>query len=161
VFWLVQKENDPLGGERLPPHKVKIRSHKTGAVDAKGNPVTAPYLELLRVSKGAHDDGEGDAQPFTFREPGDAPKPTAAEEKALVALARAIREHGVIIIDDTAGFPDDVLTISKEQWRAEFEADDKRGGDSCRKAFTRAVKNTTEKALVNARNDRFWPAEAC
>ena len=59
VFWMVQKENDPLGGERLPPHKVKIRGHKTGDVDAKGNDVTAPYLELLSVGKGECADGEG------------------------------------------------------------------------------------------------------
>ena len=29
VIWMVQKENEPLGGERLPPHKIKIHSHKT------------------------------------------------------------------------------------------------------------------------------------
>jgi hypothetical protein len=109
VFWLVQKENDPLGGERLPPHKVKIRSHKTGAVDAKGNAVTAPYLDLLRVGKGAHDDGEDGDQPFTFREPGDETgpklKPKPFEEKALVALARAIKTHGFVAAGDSRRRP--------------------------------------------------------
>ena len=63
VIWMVQKENDPLGGDRLPPYKVKIRGHKTGAVDAKGNEVTAPYLELLSVGKGellGSEEGETD-----------------------------------------------------------------------------------------------------
>jgi AAA domain len=164
VFWMVQKENDPLGGE-IPPHKVKIRSHKTGAVDAKGNPVTAPYLDLLSVGKGeGAQDGGDDVQPYTFREPGDEAepklKPKPFEKKALVALARAIKTHGFVAADDTAGFPDDVPTVSLAQWRDAYEAlAASDSPDGRRKAFDYAVKALTETGRVATCSDRVWPSE--
>jgi hypothetical protein len=127
--------------------------------------VTAPYLELLRVGRGSQDDGEDGDQPFTFREPGDETgpklKPKPFEEKALVALAKAIKTHGFVAADDTAGFPDDVPTVSVAQWRAEFEADDKRDSpDARRKAFNRALAALTETGRVATRDDRVWPTAA-
>jgi hypothetical protein len=164
VIWMVQKENDPLGGERLPPHKVKIFSHKTGAVDAKGNAATAPYLDLLSVGKGAQDDGDDGDRPFTFREPGDETgpklKPKPFEKRALVALAKAIKTHGFVAADDTAGFPDDVPTVSVAQWRDAYEALDTRDSpDACRKAFNYAFKTMTENGRVATCGERVWPSE--
>ena len=100
-----------------------------------------------------------------FRKPGDkAPKPvkaTETESHALRALEKAIKEHGVLIVDDAAGFPDGVPTVSKEQWRAAFEAEDasRRSPNALRVAFNRALKMTIERGQVNNRNDYFWPAE--
>ena len=87
--------------------------------------------------------------------------PTETDTGALLALAKAIKEHGVFIVDDAAGFPDGVATVSKEQWRTVFESENtgRRSTDAVRMAFNRAVKSTIEKGLVNARNDRFWPSE--
>jgi AAA domain len=161
VIWMVQKENDPLGGERLPPHKVKIRSHKTGAVDAKGNAVTAPYLELLRAGKGegAQDDSEDGDQPFTFREPGELAPPKPFEKRALVALAKAIKTHGFVAADDTVGFPDDVPTVSVAQWRDAYEAlSTNDSPDGRRKAFNYALKAMTENGRVATCGDRVWPS---
>jgi hypothetical protein len=86
---------------------------------------------------------------------------TETESEALRALGKAIAEHGVLIVDVAAGFPDGVTTVSREQWRAMFEANYSGRGsaDARRMAFNRAVKTTIDKALVNARNDRFWPSE--
>ena len=93
VFWMVQKENDPLGGDRLPPYKVKINSHKTGAVDAKGNEVTAPYLELLSVGKGELSDGEG----------GDAGSPRQSKTERLRRAFRMAYDDLAKNVESTLG----------------------------------------------------------
>jgi hypothetical protein len=107
---------------------------------------------------------EDAGRPFTFDKDRARPKLTAAEKDTLAAraaLANAIEEHGVIIVDDAAGFPDGVTTVSKEQWRVAFEGEDtsRRSPDALRMAFNRALKTTIEASLVNARNDYFWPSE--
>jgi hypothetical protein len=71
------------------------------------------------------------------------PKLTAAEKDAIAAraaLANAIEEHGVLIVDEAAKFPRDVTTVSKEQSRAAFEAADasSRSPDALRMAFNRS-----------------------
>jgi archaellum biogenesis ATPase FlaH len=148
------KDNDPVGDGAMPPLKMLIRTFKTG-VDASGRDVTVPCLT-------PSDTPEDGGPPYTFDKAG--PKLTAAEKDALAArtaLAKAIEEHGVLIVDDAAGFPDGVTTVSKDQWRAVFKAEDtsRRSPDALRIAFNRALKTTIETGQVNARNDHFWPSE--
>jgi archaellum biogenesis ATPase FlaH len=148
------KDNDPVGDGAMPPLKMLIRTFKTG-VDASGRDVTVPCLT-------PSDTPEDGGPPYTFDKAG--PKLTAAEKDALAArtaLAKAIEEHGVLIVDDAAGFPDGVITVSKDQWRAVFKAEDTscRSPDALRIAFNRALKTTIETGQVNARNDHFWPSE--
>jgi hypothetical protein len=150
------KDNDPVGDGAMPPLKMLIRSFKTGD-DAKGRDITVPYLTLS-------DSPDQAGQPYNFDKGNAGPKLTAAEKDALAArtaLANAIEEHAVLIVDDAAGFPDGVTTVSKEQWRGAFEAEDasRRSPDALRVAFNRALKKTIEGGLVNARNDHFWLSE--
>jgi hypothetical protein len=149
------KDNDPVGDGAMPPLKMLVRSFKTGD-DAKGRDVTVPYLAPASAP-------ENNGRPFVF---GAMAKPnlSAAEKdvvEARAALASAIEEQGVAIVDGSAGFSDGVTTVSKEQWRAAFEAGEtgRRSPDALRMAFNRALKTTIGAGLVNARNDHFWPSE--
>jgi hypothetical protein len=148
--------NDPVGDGAMPPLKMLIRAFKTGT-DASGRDLTVPYLTLPDMP------GDGGRQ-FTFSKHTGGPKLSAAEKDVLAAhtaLANAIEEHGVIIVDDAVGFPDGVVSVSKEQWRAAFEAEDASGRtpDALRMAFNRALKTAIETGQVNDRNDHFWPSE--
>jgi hypothetical protein len=150
------KDNDPVGDGAMPPLKMLIRAFKTGT-DASGRDLTVPYLTLPDTPDQAR-------RQFTFANNTGGPKLTAAEKDARAArtaLANAIEEHGVLIVDDAAGSPDGVTTVSKEQWRAAFEAEDASGRtpDALRMAFNRALKTAIETGQVNARNDHFWLSE--
>jgi hypothetical protein len=74
-------------------------------------------------------------------------------------MASAIKTHGFVAADDTAGFPDDVPTVSVAQWRAEFEADDKRSPGARRMAFHRSFAALTEIGRVATCGDRVWSSE--
>jgi hypothetical protein len=150
------KDNDPVGDGAMPPLKMLLRSFKTGA-DASGRDITVPCL----TRSDAPDQAD---LPYNFDKRNAVPKLTAAEKDILLArtaLASAIEEHGVVIVDDAAGFPDGVTTVSKEQWRAAFEAENAsgRGPDALRMAFNRALRAAIETGQVNNRNDHFWPPE--
>jgi hypothetical protein len=163
----VTVERDGLEGKKI---KAKFASFKTG-VDDRGKDLTVPYLELVKVHEpedrvatpDTEDEGGGDVKvgKFTFVKPDDKAKPkaTASEERALVALARAIKAHGFVAADDTAGFPDDVPTVSISQWRAAYEEVDTRVGEACLKAFKRVVETLAKNGRVTTRNDRVWPSE--
>jgi hypothetical protein len=145
----VTVERDGLEDKKI---EASLASFETG-VDDKGEAATVPYL------MGSHEPADDIAGPCTFPKAADR-KPTAAERKALVALAKAIKKHGILIVDDAAGFPDGVTTVSTGEWRDAYEALDERDDhDARRKAFKRAVKATTENGFVNTRGDRVWPSE--
>ena len=142
-------DRDGLGGKKI---SFGVELYDTGAVNEDGEPVVVPHLEVAAAPV-----------KFTFKKGGEPKRvtPTETDTGALLALAKAIKEHGVFIVDDAAGFPDGVATVSKEQSRTVFELENtgRRSTDAVRMAFNRAVKSTIEKGLVNARNDRFWPSE--
>jgi hypothetical protein len=53
--------------------------------------------------------------------------------------------------------PDGATSVSKDQWRAAFEAEDtsRRGPDALRMAFNRALKTTIENGQVNDATTTF------
>jgi hypothetical protein len=84
--------------------------------------------------------------------------------KALDSLERAIEEHGECAPDGSAGFPDRVVTVTRDQWRTQFYADAKAKEPSVedntlKQRFTRATCELVEKQeMVNAVGDRVWPS---
>ncbi len=148
----MQKENDPLGGQKLPPYKVKLESHLTGK-DKKGNDVTVPYVTLLSVGAGAHDEGAAGTDPkvdLKFQKPG------APEAMAIKALAQALKEHGYLPPDHEDGFPDDVPTVTKEQWRAAYDKVRPADADANRQALYRLSKKLIGSGRVKALHNRVW-----
>jgi hypothetical protein len=77
-------------------------------------------------------------------------------------LERAIEEHGECPPDGSHGFPDGVVTISRDQWRAQFYNDAKAKepkveDNTLKQRFTRATSELVEKqGMVNAVGERVW-----
>jgi hypothetical protein len=130
---------------RLPPQGAsgarqgRVKALATGRTFLllRGSSVTEP-LRLPGTLTGRRK--ESPVAGRTFDMDKAVPKMTAAEKDALAvraALANAIEDNGVVIVDDAAGFPDGITTVSKEQWRAAFEAEDTSGRspDALRVAF--------------------------
>lgn len=141
--------------------------YDTGATNEDGESVFVPYL--------VSDSGEDGALKLTFRKFGDKagvetgdkvgsqlrplPKLPAAENRGFVTLVRALDSVGTMVMagDDPAkGYPAGTATVSRVEWRREYEKEDARVGDPCRKAFDRAVAALLKRGLITTGGDNFW-----
>ena len=102
-------------------------------------------------------------RPFTFKKSHDktkaGPRVTASEEKALTALATAISTRGLSVavgVNEEEGYPAGVAFVMRDQWRDEFEADDRCCDDDGPNAFERTVAALIEKGLVKSGGDHVW-----
>ena len=87
------------------------------------------------------------------------PKLPAAENRGFITLVRALDSVGTVVMfgDDPAkGYPAGAGTVSRAAWRHEYEKEDTRVGDPCRKAFDRAVAALLKRGLITTGGDRFW-----
>jgi hypothetical protein len=116
----------------------------TGANDGEEGPVTSFRLES--VALGTDADGKPTTAPVVVQADVvvcDGSNLKGNTAKALESLERAIEEHGEVPPDGSPGFPDGVVTVSRDQWRERFYADtrareDKVTEDTLRKRFNRA-----------------------
>jgi len=102
-------------------------------------------------------------RPFTFKKSHDKTKAgarlTALEEKALTALATAISTKGLSVavgVNEEEGYPAGIAFVMRDQWRDEFEADDRCCDDDGPNAFERTVAALIEKELVKNGGDHVW-----
>jgi AAA domain len=135
----------------------------TGANDGEDGPVTSFRLESIALGTDA--DGNVTTAPVVVQaDPAksDGSNLKGQTTKALESLERAIEEHGECPPDGSRGFPDGVVTVTREQWRAQFYADtrareDKVTEDTLRKRFNRAILDLTGKQ-IRAMGEWFWLA---
>ena len=175
VFYKFKKANETRGSVKITIDRdglgqkeigFAVELYDTGATNEDGEPVFIPYL----VSDKSGKDG---ARPFTVRKPGDKadvetgdeigvrplPKLPAAENRGFVTLVRALDSVGTMVMvgDDPAkGYPAGITTVSRVAWRREYEKEDTRVGDPCRKAFDRAVAALLKRGLIATGGDNFW-----
>ena len=110
-----------------------------------------------KSGQGAHDDGAldkgADAGPrvdFKFKKPG------VGEAMAIKALGRALKERGYLPLEHEDGFPDDIATVSKDEWRDSYAKLRPGDADSNRQALNRISKKLIESGRVNSRHNRVW-----
>jgi hypothetical protein len=135
----------------------------TGANDGEDGPVTSFRLESVPLGTDA--DGNVTDAPVVVQADVvtcDGSNLKGNTAKAFDSLERAIEEHGECPPDGPAGFPDGVVTASRDQWREQFYADAKVKepdvpDNTLKQRFTRATTELVEKLeLVNALGDRVW-----
>jgi hypothetical protein len=135
----------------------------TGANDGEEGPVMSFRLESIAL--GTDGDGNVTTAPVvvqfdTAKTDGSNLKGQTA--KALEALERAIEQHGECPPDGSPGFPDGVVTVSRDEWRDQFYADTKVKepailDGTLRSRFNRAIEELVDKEdRVRAVGDRFW-----
>jgi hypothetical protein len=98
----------------------------TGANDSEEGPVTSFRLESVPV--GADADGKLTTAPVVVQADvvtSDGSNLKGNTAKAMDALELAIEEHGECPPDGSVGFPDGVVTVTRDQWREQFYADAK------------------------------------
>jgi hypothetical protein len=83
--------------------------------------------------------------------------------KALDSLRRATEEHGETPPDGSPGFPDGVVTVTRDQWRDHFYADVKVkepaiNDDTLKKRFNRAVLDLTSAKQIETVGEWFYLA---
>jgi hypothetical protein len=81
--------------------------------------------------------------------------------KALDSLKRAIEEHEECPPDGSVGFPDGVVTVSRDEWRERFYADTRVKepdvpDNTLKQRFTRATSDLIESELVGVTGERCW-----
>lgn len=136
----------------------------TGANDGEEGPVTSFRLESVPLGTDAY--GKVTTAPVvvqtdvvTF----DGSNLKGQSAKALEALERAIQEYGQCPPDGSPGFPDGVVTVTRDQWRGQFYADtrardDKVTEDTLRKRFNRAIVDLTTAKQLETVGEWFWIA---
>jgi hypothetical protein len=128
----------------------------TGANDGEDGPVTSFRLES--VTLGTDPDGKITTAPVVVQADAtvdDGSNMKGSRAKVLEALERAIEEHGQCT--------DDVVTVSREQWRARYYADTRAkeptiAESTLRQRFTRAVTDLLDAEQIAATADRCWLA---
>jgi hypothetical protein len=132
-------------GDEGPIMSFKLDSVELGT-DADGNVTIAPVVVPVDVVK-----------PF------DGADLKGNTAKALDSLERAIAEHGECPPDGSPGFPDDVSTVSRDQWRHQFYADTRAKepaipDTTLRQRFKRATGELIDADQVGATGERCWVA---
>jgi AAA domain len=136
----------------------------TGANDGEDGPVTSFRLESIALGTDA--DGKVTTAPVVVQADvvtSDGSNLKGQTTKALESLERAIEAHGESPPDRSPGFPDGVVTVNREQWRARFYADtrareDKVTEDTLRKRFNRAILDLTTGKQLETMGEWFWLA---
>ena len=137
----------------------------TGANDGDEGDITSFRLEGVELGTDA--DGNVTLAPVVVQVDGakhDGSKLTGSTAKALEALKAAIDLYGVTPPDGSPGFPDGVVTVTREQWRDAFyaavrvkEPDIK--DEAFRKRFARAVLDLTTAKEVETVGEWWWAAD--
>jgi AAA domain len=114
--------------------------------DGDGNVTTAPVVVPVDMVK-----------PF------DVTKLKGNAAKALDALERAIEACGECPPDGSPGFPDAVVTVSRDEWRERYYADakaiqPKTTDDTLKRSFNRGALDLTTGKKVKAVGERVWIA---
>jgi hypothetical protein len=143
------------------PNKV-FKLECTGANDGDEGDITSFRLDSVELGTDA--DGNVTDAPVVVQVDGakhDGSNLKGNTGKALEALERAIEEHGETPPDGTPGFPDDVVTASREQWRVQFYADVRAKEpdikeDALKRRFSRAVLDLTTAKEVETVGEWFW-----
>ena len=135
----------------------------TGANDGEEGVVTSFRLES--VALGTDDDGKVTTAPVVVQTDvvtSDGSNLKGNSAKAFDSLERAMREHGECPPDGSPGFPEGVMTVSRDQWRDQFytnakakEPDIKE--NTLRSRFNRAIEELVDKEeRVETVGERFW-----
>src|ERR1700682_87432 len=136
----------------------------TGANDGEEGPVTSFRLES--VALGTDTDGKVTTAPVVAQADvvtNDGSNLKGQSAKALESLERAIEDHGESPPEHSPGFPNGVVTVTREQWRERFYTDtrareDKVTEDTLRKRFNRAILDLTTGKQLQATGEWFWIA---
>jgi hypothetical protein len=140
----------------------------TGANDGEEGPVTSFRLES--VALGTDADGKVTTAPVVVQADvvsSDGSNLKGNSAKAFDSLERAIEQHGECPPDGSPGFPDGVVTVTRDQWRERFYADAKAKEPgikegTLRSRFNRAIEELVDKEeRVETAGERFWLAVAC
>jgi hypothetical protein len=145
------------------PSKV-FKLECTGA-NGDGNEGDIISFRLDSVELGTDENGVLTSEPVVVQVDGsrhDGSNLKGNTGKALDSLRRAIEEHGETPPDGSPGFPDDVPTVTRDQWRDAFYAATKvKEPDiketTLRSRFNRAIEELVHKEeTVETVGDRFW-----
>jgi hypothetical protein len=136
----------------------------TGANDGEEGPVTSFRLESIALGTDA--DGKTTTAPVVVQADivtSDASNLKGNSGKALDSLELAIEQHGESPPDGSRGFPDGVVTVSRDQWREQFYADAKAKEPALldatlRQRFTRATNELLAAEQIGALGERCWIA---
>jgi hypothetical protein len=136
----------------------------TGANDGEDGPVTSFRLESITLGTDA--EGKPTTAPVVVQADVvvcDGSNLRGNTAKALDALERAIEEHGVCPPDGSVGFPDGVVTVSRDEWRERFYADTKVkepdiADATLRQRFTRGAGELLTAQQTAAIGERCWIA---
>jgi len=136
----------------------------TGANDGEEGPVMSFRLES--VDLGTDADGNVTTAPVVV--PVDTVTYDSSNLKGHTAkvfdsLERAIEAHGECPPDGSPGFPDSVVTVTRDQWRDQFYADTKAKvpailDPALRQRFTRATGELLKAGKIVAVGERVWLA---
>jgi hypothetical protein len=134
----------------------------TGANDGEEGPVTSFRLES--VTLGIDADGKVTTAPVVVQTDVvtcDGSNLKGNTAKALDSLKRAIEEHGLCAPTGSLGVPDDVPTVTRDQWRVQFYTDAKAKEpnvpeNTLKQRFTRATGDLLESERVAATGERVW-----
>jgi hypothetical protein len=134
----------------------------TGANDGEEGPVTSFRLESVLLGTDA--DGKVTTAPVAVQADAvtyDGSNLKGQSAKALESLERAIEERGERPPHGSPGFPDGVVTVTREQWRERFYADtrareDKVTEDTLRKRFNRAILDLGTEKQLETTGEWFW-----
>jgi AAA domain len=135
----------------------------TGANDGEDGPVTSFRLESVELGTDA--DGNVTAAPVVVQadKPFDGAELKGHTAKVLDSLERAIEKHGECPPDGSPGFPDGVVTVTRDEWREQFYSDAKVKEPNIldaalRQRFTRATGDLLKAAKYVAVGERVWLA---
>jgi hypothetical protein len=134
----------------------------TGANDGDEGDITSFRLDSIELGTDA--DGNVTEAPVVVQVDGakhDGTNLKGNTGKALDSLERAIEEHGECPPDGSPGFPDGVVTVSRDQWRDQFYRDAKAKepnveDNTLRQRLLRARTELIEAKQVAATGERCW-----
>jgi hypothetical protein len=136
----------------------------TGANDGEEGIITTFQLES--VALGTDAEGKITTAPVVIQ--ADAAKTDGSNlkgnsAKAFDSLERAIQGHGECPPDGSPGFPDGVVTVTRDQWRDQFYADTRAKEPAMidatlRQRFTRATGDLLDTEKIIAIGERCWIA---
>ncbi|WP_050043597.1 AAA family ATPase [Bradyrhizobium sp. LTSPM299] len=134
----------------------------TGANDSDEGDITSFRLDSVELGMDA--DGNVTTAPVVVQVDGakhDGTNLKGTTGKALDSLKLAIQEHGETPPEGSAGFPDGIVTATREQWRVPFSAATKAKEpdireDALKRRFNRAVLDLTSTKEIETVGEWFW-----
>jgi hypothetical protein len=134
----------------------------TGANDGEEGPVTSFRLESITLGTDAN--GEPTTAPVVIQTEVvtyDGSNLKGNNAKALESLEHAIASNGQCPPEGSAGFPDGVKTVSRDEWREQFYADTRAkqatvAEDTLGKRFRRASADLVASGQIGNVGERVW-----